>query len=126
MEVSAKTLFFINELFFLSQTLVLYPVRPILDLQTNAIHDDALRSLYRIFRVFDLDGDGLLDDEELNGFQEAVFGGARLGGEDLGALKKVVGRVMSNSGTSAGGQVRGGEEASIREERCWSFEGNIS
>ena len=101
MEVSAKTLFFINELFFLSQTLVLYPVRPILDLHSNHIRSTCLLALYRIFRVHDKDGDGVLDDEEINRFQEKVFGGARLGGEDIGALKKVVGRLGSSGHGSA-------------------------
>ena len=107
MEVSAKNLFCINELFFLAQTHVLYPVRPILDLSSNSFKDDCTRALIRIFRMFDKDGDGLLSDKELNDFQEFCFGeGMKLEAEDLDNLKKLVTKMMSSSTGSINNSTR--------------------
>lgn len=69
MESSAKTLLAVSELFFMAQTLVLYPIDPLFDIGGNSLRPGCARALARIFRVFDKDNDGLLSDAELNAFQ---------------------------------------------------------
>lgn len=88
-ECSAKTLDEVPEVFGNAQKLVLYPVWPLYDTATRDFTPKLRRVLGRIFRVFDADHDGLLNDGELNALQERCFR-STLHQEDLEEVKKIV------------------------------------
>ncbi|XP_037946265.1 mitochondrial Rho GTPase-like [Teleopsis dalmanni] len=72
-ECSAKTLQNVAQLFYFAQKAVLNPTTPLytIDQQLTPACGRALR---RIFEICDIDGDNLLDDYEINFFQEYCFG----------------------------------------------------
>jgi Ras family protein T1 len=89
LQCSAKLNMNVNEVFYFAQHAVVYPVAPLLDTQTHTLTPAFQTALSRVFRVFDVDRDGLLSNVELNNFQEQCFG-ARLQPADIQGVKKVL------------------------------------
>lgn len=73
---SAKNLLNVDEVFRKSQQSVLYPINPLFDLNAGKLTSACTRAFTRVFRIFDADGDGLLNDAELNAFQHITWGSA--------------------------------------------------
>lgn len=74
-ECSAKTLKNISEMFYYAQKAVLHPTGPIYSVENADLTEACKKALVRIFRTCDIDGDGLLNDMELNSFQSRCFNG---------------------------------------------------
>lgn len=94
-ECSAKTLHNISEMFYYAQKAVLHPTAPLYNIEDEDVSisvregvglsvtrrptrllqltDGCKRALARIFKICDIDGDGLLNDYELNHFQRRCF-----------------------------------------------------
>ncbi|XP_055678543.1 mitochondrial Rho GTPase isoform X4 [Lutzomyia longipalpis] len=72
-ECSAKTLQNISEMFYYAQKAVLHPTAPLYSIEDHDLTNDCKKALVRIFKVCDIDGDGLLNDYELNHFQRRCF-----------------------------------------------------
>ncbi|XP_046856446.1 mitochondrial Rho GTPase 1-A-like [Xenia sp. Carnegie-2017] len=72
-ECSAKLVKNISEMFFYAQKSVLYPEDPLYSQETKELTEPCARALTRIFKICDLKGDRILDDEELNRFQYQCF-----------------------------------------------------
>lgn len=71
---SAKNLRNVDEIFLKARQSVLYPITPALyDLEKCCLADECKRSITRIFRMYDVDNDGLLSSIELNAFQKYAF-----------------------------------------------------
>jgi len=71
---SAKNLRNVDEIFLKARQSVLYPITPALyDLEKCCLADDCKRSITRIFRMYDVDNDGLLSNIEMNAFQKYAF-----------------------------------------------------
>uniref|UniRef100_A0A674EG34 Mitochondrial Rho GTPase n=1 Tax=Salmo trutta TaxID=8032 RepID=A0A674EG34_SALTR len=72
-ECSAKNLKNISELFYYAQKAVLHPTGPLYCPEEKEMKPSCIKSLTRIFKVSDLDNDGILNDKELNFFQRTCF-----------------------------------------------------
>ncbi|XP_041977694.1 mitochondrial Rho GTPase isoform X1 [Aricia agestis] len=72
-ECSAKTLTNVSEMFYNAQKAVLHPIHPIYSIEEQELTERCKRALTRIFKICDLDGDGLLDDYEVTIFQKKCF-----------------------------------------------------
>ncbi|XP_044734713.1 mitochondrial Rho GTPase isoform X2 [Chrysoperla carnea] len=72
-ECSAKTLKNISELFYYAQKAVLHPTGPLFVIDTEELTTACRNALRRIFKICDMDNDGLLNDFELNNFQCRCF-----------------------------------------------------
>lgn len=72
-ECSAKTLHNISEMFYYAQKAVLHPTAPLYIMEEQDLTESCKKALVRIFKVCDIDGDGLLNDYELNHFQRRCF-----------------------------------------------------
>ncbi|XP_059620719.1 mitochondrial Rho GTPase-like isoform X5 [Phlebotomus argentipes] len=72
-ECSAKTLQNISEMFYYAQKAVLHPTAPLYSTEEQDLTNECKKALVRIFKVCDIDGDGLLNDYELNHFQRRCF-----------------------------------------------------
>lgn len=72
-ECSAKTLKNISEMFYYAQKAVLHPTAPLYLMETKDLTLECKKALTRIFKICDLDNDGLLNDSELNFFQKRCF-----------------------------------------------------
>ncbi|GAB0086407.1 Mitochondrial Rho GTPase [Sergentomyia squamirostris] len=72
-ECSAKMLHNISEIFYYAQKAVLHPTTPLYSTEEQDLTNDCKKALVRIFKVCDIDGDGLLNDYELNHFQRRCF-----------------------------------------------------
>lgn len=72
-ECSARTLKNISEMFYYAQKAVLHPTGPLYVLETQDLTEECKKALTRIFKICDLDNDGLLSDTELNVFQKRCF-----------------------------------------------------
>jgi Ras family protein T1 len=72
-ECSAKTLHNISEMFYYAQKAVLHPTAPLYLMEEQDLTDSCKKALIRIFKICDIDGDGLLNDYELNHFQRRCF-----------------------------------------------------
>lgn len=73
LEVSASLQKNVIELFSTAQKAVIYPLPPLYDPQLRVLTKECRNALVKIFKLCDLDGDGLLSDHELNLFQENCF-----------------------------------------------------
>ncbi|CAL4122551.1 unnamed protein product [Meganyctiphanes norvegica] len=94
-ECSAKTLKNISEMFYYAQKAVLHPTAPLYILEERDLTEKCKKALVRIFKICDLDNDGLLNDQELNTFQRRCFN-APLNPQALEELKTVVQRNVSD------------------------------
>uniref|UniRef100_A0A665VCN8 Mitochondrial Rho GTPase n=1 Tax=Echeneis naucrates TaxID=173247 RepID=A0A665VCN8_ECHNA len=72
-ECSAKNLKNISELFYYAQKAVLHPTGPLYCPEEKELKPSCIKALTRIFKVSDLDNDGILNDNELNFFQRTCF-----------------------------------------------------
>uniref|UniRef100_A0A668APH8 Mitochondrial Rho GTPase n=1 Tax=Myripristis murdjan TaxID=586833 RepID=A0A668APH8_9TELE len=72
-ECSAKNLKNISELFYYAQKAVLHPTGPLYCPEKKDMKPLCIKALTRIFKVSDLDNDGILNDNELNLFQRTCF-----------------------------------------------------
>lgn len=88
-------------MFHLAQRAVLYPTGPLYDATTQQLKPDAVTALKRIFKLCDLNRDGFLDDDEINGFQKKSFG-KPLQRRELEGVKEVVSNHHSAGVTSKG------------------------
>uniref|UniRef100_A0A8C2CSZ7 Mitochondrial Rho GTPase n=1 Tax=Cyprinus carpio TaxID=7962 RepID=A0A8C2CSZ7_CYPCA len=70
---SAKNLKNISELFYYAQKAVLHPTGPLYCPEKKEMRSACVRALTRIFKVSDLDNDGILNDHELTFFQRTCF-----------------------------------------------------
>lgn len=88
-ECSAKAMLNVSELFYFAQKAVLHPTRPLYDSLTHTMKPKCQEALIRVFRLCDQDGDGHLDDKELNEFQHMCFN-TPLQQRELEAVKEIV------------------------------------
>ncbi|KAJ8959991.1 hypothetical protein NQ318_009426 [Aromia moschata] len=72
-ECSSKTLKNISEMFYYAQKAVLHPTAPIYSVEKGDLTEACKNALMRIFKICDVDCDGLLNDIELNNFQSRCF-----------------------------------------------------
>lgn len=72
-ECSAKSLTNVSEVFYFAQKAVLHPTAPLYDSRDHLLKPACVQALKRIFKLCDFNGDGILDDEELNEFQRKCF-----------------------------------------------------
>ena len=86
---SAKRLRNVDEVFSKSRQSVLYPISPLYDLSAGKLTPASTRAFTRIFRMFDKDQDGLLSDDELNAFQQKIWGTSLLE-KDITGWKEMV------------------------------------
>ncbi|XP_035261936.1 mitochondrial Rho GTPase 1b isoform X2 [Anguilla anguilla] len=94
-ECSAKNLKNISELFYYAQKAVLHPTGPLYCPEDKEMKPPCVKSLTRIFKVSDLDNDGVLNDNELNFFQRTCFN-TPLAPQALEDVKNVVRKNMSD------------------------------
>ncbi|KDN47152.1 mitochondrial Rho GTPase 1 [Tilletiaria anomala UBC 951] len=88
-ECSAKIPLNVSEVFYFAQKAVLYPTAPLYDSRSHALKPACVEALKRIFKLCDMDKDGLLNDYELNDFQRRCFD-APLQAQELEGIKDVV------------------------------------
>ncbi|KAJ1919680.1 ERMES complex Ca(2+)-binding regulatory GTPase gem1 [Mycoemilia scoparia] len=105
-ECSAKELLNVSEVFYFAQKAVLHPLRPLYDSQTHQLRPLCASALKRIFRLCDHDGDGVLNNKELNDFQHACFN-APLQQQELESVKAIVSKNKPEGVTSHGLTVEG-------------------
>uniref|UniRef100_A0AAQ5YF02 Mitochondrial Rho GTPase n=1 Tax=Amphiprion ocellaris TaxID=80972 RepID=A0AAQ5YF02_AMPOC len=94
-ECSAKNLKNISELFYYAQKAVLHPTGPLYCPEEKELKPSCIKALTRIFKVSDLDNDGILNDNELNFFQRTCFN-TPLAPQALEDVKNVVRRNMTD------------------------------
>uniref|UniRef100_A0A8C5DYP7 Mitochondrial Rho GTPase 1-A n=1 Tax=Gouania willdenowi TaxID=441366 RepID=A0A8C5DYP7_GOUWI len=94
-ECSAKNLKNISELFYYAQKAVLHPTGPLYCPEEKELKASCIKALTRIFKVSDLDNDGILNDNELNFFQKTCFN-TPLAPQALEDVKNVVRRNMTD------------------------------
>ncbi|OMJ18931.1 Mitochondrial Rho GTPase 1 [Smittium culicis] len=73
LECSAKDMFNITELFYFAQKAVLHPSRLLYDTSTHTMKPKCIQALNRVFWLCDLDGDDVLNSNELNNFQVTFY-----------------------------------------------------
>lgn len=103
-ECSAKTVSNISEVFYFAQKAVLYPTGPVYDVEAQALKPSAAAALRRIFKICDKDGDGGLNDKELNDFQYTCFN-VHLQPQELDGVKKVVQESRPTTGLNPDGSL---------------------
>uniref|UniRef100_A0A8B9LEB6 Mitochondrial Rho GTPase n=1 Tax=Astyanax mexicanus TaxID=7994 RepID=A0A8B9LEB6_ASTMX len=94
-ECSAKNLKNISELFYYAQKAVLHPTGPLYCPEEKEMKPSCIKALTRIFKISDLDNDGVLNDNELNFFQRTCFN-MPLAPQALEDVKNVVRRNMTD------------------------------
>uniref|UniRef100_M4AIU3 Mitochondrial Rho GTPase n=1 Tax=Xiphophorus maculatus TaxID=8083 RepID=M4AIU3_XIPMA len=94
-ECSAKNLKNISELFYYAQKAVLHPTGPLYCPEEKELKPSCIKALTRIFKISDLDNDGVLNDNELNFFQKTCFN-TPLAPQALEDVKNVVRRNMTD------------------------------
>lgn len=72
-ECSAKDLQNVSELFYFAQKAVLHPTAPLYSISEGSLKPACITALERIFKICDIDNDGILCDQELNDFQIRCF-----------------------------------------------------
>ncbi|WVQ94781.1 mitochondrial Rho GTPase 1 [Kwoniella sp. CBS 9459] len=72
-ECSAALPLNVSEVFYFAQKAVLHPTAPLYDSREHALKPKCLEALKRIFKISDVDKDGLLNAVELNQFQQKCF-----------------------------------------------------
>jgi Ras family protein T1 len=81
-----------EKVFYHSEISVLYPTSPIFDTSNSTFTNEAILCFLRIFRTFDMDQDGLLNNSELSLVHKKCFEDANdeLNLNDINALKKQI------------------------------------
>nr|ODN88583.1 mitochondrial Rho GTPase 1 [Cryptococcus depauperatus CBS 7841] len=72
-ECSALLPLNVSEVFYFAQKAVLHPTAPLYDSREHTLKPKCLEALKRIFKISDVDKDGLLNSHELNQFQASIF-----------------------------------------------------
>ncbi|CAK9786796.1 uncharacterized protein COLE_02623 [Cutaneotrichosporon oleaginosum] len=72
-ECSALMPLNVSEVFYFAQKAVLHPTAPLYDSRDHVLKPKCLEALKRIFKISDVDKDGLLNATELNQFQQKCF-----------------------------------------------------
>ena len=72
-ECSARNLKNISEVFYFAQKAVLHPSAPLWNYHDKDLTEACKRALLRIFKICDMDNDGVLSDHELARFQQRCF-----------------------------------------------------
>ncbi|RSH95470.1 ERMES complex Ca(2+)-binding regulatory GTPase gem1 [Saitozyma podzolica] len=72
-ECSALLPLNVSEVFYFAQKAVLHPTAPLYDSREHTLKPKCLEALKRIFKISDVDKDGLLNAHELNQFQQKCF-----------------------------------------------------
>jgi len=72
-ECSARNLKNISEMFYFAQKAVLHPSLPLWNYQEKDLTELCKKALTMIFKICDLDNDGVMSDEELGRFQRKCF-----------------------------------------------------
>jgi Ras family protein T1 len=93
---SAKEHHNINEVFFLCQKAVTHPIAPIYDSKENDLKPAAVEALKRVFYLCDKDQDGVLNDQEIQDFQQKCFD-KQLSPEDLANIKHSISRARPHA-----------------------------
>ncbi|KDE06290.1 mitochondrial Rho GTPase 1 [Microbotryum lychnidis-dioicae p1A1 Lamole] len=88
-ECSAKLPLNVGECFYFAQNAVLHPTAPLYDTREHTLKPACVAALSRIFKLCDINKDGLLSDDELNDFQRVCFD-APLQARELAGIKEVV------------------------------------
>ena len=88
-ECSARLPLNVSEVFYFAQKAVLYPTAPLYDSRGHTLKPSCIDALKRIFKLCDMDKDGLLNNEELNEFQRRCFD-APLQAQELEGIKELV------------------------------------
>ncbi|ESO89176.1 hypothetical protein LOTGIDRAFT_210168 [Lottia gigantea] len=88
-ECSARTLKNISEVFYYAQKAVLHPTAPVYNPEEKELTPLCRKALTRIFKICDMDNDNLLNDEEVNNFQQKCFN-APLHPQALEDVKQIV------------------------------------
>lgn len=91
LHVSASCALALEDLFWMAVDAVLNPVQPLYDVDLADLTPAAEAALRRLFRCFDLDGDGVLSDAEMQRVQQRCFG-INLEPNDIEELKKTAER----------------------------------
>lgn len=86
---SSKTLENVDNVFYLAELAVTFPLAPLYDCDMCDFTLPCKRAFRRIFRIADADQDGLLSDQELMALQSKCFD-VPLSGNDIGAIKKQI------------------------------------
>lgn len=101
-ECSAKTMNNVSEMFYFAQKAVLHPTGPLYSPQDGYLKAESRMALTRVFKICDIDNDGVLSDEELNSFQTICFN-APLPDQALVDVKNVVKKNCRGRGVDANG-----------------------
>lgn len=72
-ECSAALPLNVSEVFYFAQKAVLHPTAPLYDSREHTLKPKCYEALRRIFKISDVDKDGLLNAVELNQFQVSVY-----------------------------------------------------
>ncbi|ORY29137.1 P-loop containing nucleoside triphosphate hydrolase protein [Naematelia encephala] len=72
-ECSALLPLNVSEVFYFAQKAVLHPTAPLYDSREHTLKPKCLEALKRIFKISDVDKDGLMNAVELNQFQQKCF-----------------------------------------------------
>ncbi|KAF5372263.1 hypothetical protein D9757_009626 [Collybiopsis confluens] len=88
-ECSAKMPLNVSEVFYFAQKAVLHPIAPLYDSRDHVLKPACVRALKRIFKLCDLNKDGILDAHELNEFQRKCFD-APLQLQELEGIREMV------------------------------------
>jgi Ras family protein T1 len=100
-ECSARNLKNISEMFYFAQKAVLHPSAPLWNYQDKDLTELCKKALHRIFKICDMDNDGVMSDHELARFQRRCFH-MDLEPGTLESLKGVVGKNCPEGLTSEG------------------------
>ncbi|KAA1469902.1 mitochondrial Rho GTPase, partial [Dentipellis sp. KUC8613] len=88
-ECSAKLPLNVSEVFYFAQKAVLHPTAPLYDSRDHVLKPACVDALKRIFKLCDINKDGILDGAELNEFQRKCFD-APLQLQELEGIKDMV------------------------------------
>eukprot|EP00891_Asterochloris_glomerata_P000342 jgi/Astpho2/342/e_gw1.00010.22.1_t len=106
LECSAKTLQFVQDVFFYAVKAVLHPQAPLMDIAQGRLQPLCIKALKRVFIMSDKNQDGILDDAELNSFQMRCFN-APLQPEELRRVKQVVSEKLAGGVSNDGLTLQG-------------------
>ncbi|KAI1002089.1 Mitochondrial Rho GTPase 1 [Podosphaera aphanis] len=96
----------VNEVFFLCQKAVSYPIAPLFDSKEGNLKPAAVAALKRIFYLCDKDQDGYLSDQEMSNFQSRCFD-KPLSPDDLQNIKSSLFKVFPEPDIGKGIDING-------------------
>eukprot|EP00903_Cladosiphon_okamuranus_P007205 g6994.t2 len=105
LECSSVTQMGINQALCHARSAALYPRAPLFDADAEELRPLFDRAMRRLFRIYDVDRDGVLSDDELNAFQLQSFD-VNLSQEDHNSLRTILDRLASQEGKDVDAFVR--------------------